>query len=367
MSDFSSADYIHMAHALQLARRGLFTAHPNPRVGCVLVKDDTVVGIGWHKKSGQAHAEINALNDAGRNARGATAYITLEPCSHQGKTGPCTEALHDAGVAEVVVAMTDPFPAVSGSGIEALQTSGITLRSGLLQDEAAALNAGFVSRVTRGLPFVRLKMAASLDGCTAMADGQSQWITGAAARQDVQRLRAMSGAVLTGVGTVLEDDPSLTVRDKSLSDLQPLRVVLDSRLKMPPASCMLTLPGRTEVFCVDDSKRKALEKAGATVRVVPAADDHTDLESVLRELAARGVNDVLVEAGRRLAGALLAAGLIDELVIYQAPHIMGSQTRGMFATPDWLQLQQRMQLDVRDVRRIGNDTRITARPVRQAD
>ena len=367
MSDFSRADYIHMAHALRLARRGLYTAHPNPRVGCVLVKDDTVVGIGWHKKTGEAHAEINALNDAGRNARGATVYVTLEPCSHHGKTGPCTEALLDAGVAEVVVAIADPFEAASGRGMEVLLEAGVRVRDGLLEQEAAALNGGFISRLTRGRPLVRLKMAASLDGCTAMADGQSQWITGAAARLDVQRLRAMSGAVLTGIGTVLEDDPSLTVRDKSLSDLQPIRVVLDSRLRMPVASCMLTLPGRTHVFCVDDSKRKGLEKAGANVHVVPAAGAHADVDSVLRELAAMGVNEVLVEAGRRLAGAILAAGLVDELVIYQAPHIMGSQTRGMFATPDWLRLQQRMELDIVDVRRIGDDTRITARPVRQRD
>jgi len=363
MSDFNGTDQTHMAYALRLARRGLYTCRPNPRVGCVLAKDGQVVGIGWHRKAGEPHAEINALNDAGRNARGATAYVTLEPCSHQGRTGPCTDALIDAGVAEVVAATADPNPSVSGSGFGALREAGIAIRRGLLQTQAESLNSGFISRQTRGRPFVRLKIATSLDGCTAMADGQSQWITGPEARQDVQRLRAMSGAVMTGIGTVLEDDPSLTVRDQSLSAEQPMRVVVDSSLKMPPSSCMLSLPGRTEVFCVDDSRRKILEDAGASVRSVGAVDGRVDLDHVLRQLAEQEVNDVLVEAGRELAGAMLAAALVDEIVIYQAPLILGSETRGMFRTPEWQQLQQRMELRIVDRRRIGADTRITARPL----
>lgn len=362
MSDFTGTDHLHMAHALRLARRGLYTAHPNPRVGCVLVRDAIVVGIGWHRKCGAPHAEINALNDAGRNARGATAYVTLEPCSHHGKTGPCTEALLDAGVVEVVAALADPFHQVSGSGFEALRSAGVRVREGLMSEQAAALNEGFISRHVRGRPLVRLKVAASLDGCTAMADGQSQWITGPDARADVQKLRARSGAVLTGIGTVLADDPSLTVRDETLTDLQPIRAVLDSRLKMPASSCMLTLAGRTAIFCTDDGSREVLEKAGATVHVVPASGAGVDLQSVLAELAAMQVNEVLVEAGQTLAGALLAAELVDELVIYQAPHIMGSETHGMFRTPGWLEMQQRTQLDLIDCRRLGNDTRITARP-----
>ncbi|GMR17454.1 MAG: bifunctional diaminohydroxyphosphoribosylaminopyrimidine deaminase/5-amino-6-(5-phosphoribosylamino)uracil reductase RibD [Gammaproteobacteria bacterium] len=355
-----------MAHALRLARRGLYSAHPNPMVGCVLVREGAIVGRGWHHQAGEPHAEINALHDARGDARGAIAYVTLEPCAHEGRTGPCTTALIEAGVGAVVAAMEDPFPEVSGRGFAALRAAGIGVRSGLLQAEAAALNAGFVARHSRQRPFVRLKMAASLDGCTAMANGESHWITGTAARQDVQRLRARSGAVLTGIGTVLEDDPSLTVRDKSLSPRQPLRAVADSRLRMPPASCMLTLPGRTELFCIEDGRRETLERAGATVHLLPAVDGRVDLEAVLRELAAMQVNDLLVEAGRQLAGALLAAGLVDELVVYQSPHFMGSETRGMFATPGWARLVQRMALDIVDVRRVGADTRTIARPVPEA-
>lgn len=350
-----------MARALRLARRGLYSAHPNPRVGCILVKDGTIVGEGWHARAGEAHAEINALSDAGDAAAGATAYVTLEPCSHDDKTGPCTAALIGAGVTEVVLAMIDPFPEVAGSGCRALEQAGIGVRSGLMQAEAERLNEGFLSRVTRGRPFVRAKIAASLDGATAMANGQSQWITGAEARQDVQRMRAASGAILTGIGTVLADDPSLTVRDASLTGSQPLRVILDSRLRMPPSACMLELPGRTEIFCTDDAKRASLEAAGAAVHVVAAEAGRVDLHAALGELADLEVNDVLVESGPGLSGALLAAGLVDELVIYQAPHIMGSETRGMFATPGWRDLGDRLELDIIDSRQVGRDTRVTAR------
>ncbi len=360
---FDAADSRFMARALQLAWRGRYTAHPNPRVGCVLVKKGKIVGEGWHRKTGEAHAETNALAEAGKSAKGATVYVTLEPCSHHGKTPPCSDALIAAGVADMVVAMQDPFPKVAGSGVQALQKAGIAVRCGLMATEAEKLNEGFISRVNRGRPFLRLKIAASLDGRTAMSDGQSHWITGSEARADVQRLRAASGAVMTGVGTVMADDPSMTVRDTTLTDLQPLRVILDSRLRMPLSACMLTLPGQTAIFCIDDGRRLAMEKAGATVHKCAASDGRVNLVEVLRELGKRQINDVLVEAGQHLTGALLAAGLVDELVIYQAPHIMGSETRGMFVTPDWLKLEQRLDLDIIDVRKFGRDTRIMARPI----
>lgn len=365
MTEFNSADCAFMARALQLARKGLYSAHPNPRVGCVLVLDDKVVGEGWHRKTGEAHAEVIAIRNAGALARGATAYVTLEPCSHHGKTAPCSAALIEAGIADVVVAMRDPFHEVDGDGLGALEEAGIGVRVGLMKEQAAGLNEGFLSRMTRKRPFVRLKTAASLDGCTAMDDGESQWVTGPEARADVQRLRASSGAVMTGIGTVLADDPSLTVRDERLAieGMQPLRVILDNSLRMPLSARMLTLPGKTAVFCVDDSNRPALEDAGVFVYVVPARDGNTDLDAVLGQLADLQINDVLAEAGHTLAGSLLVAGLVDELVIYQSPHIMGSQTQGMFTTPAWHHMSQRMQLDIVEVRRVGADTRITARPM----
>ena len=364
MTDFSPADCEFMARALQLARNGIYSAHPNPRVGCVLVHEGKVVGEGWHRKAGEAHAEVVALQDAGESANGATVYVTLEPCAHHGKTAPCSEALIEADVAEVVVAMQDPFHQVDGDGLSALKEAGIGVRVGLMNDEAMRLNEGFISRMTRNRPFVRLKTAASLDGCTAMEDGESQWITGPEARADVQRLRASSGAVLTGIGTVLGDDPSLTVREENLvsQGMQPLRVILDNSLRMPLSARMLALPGNTAVFCIDDSNRAALEDAGVSIYVVPERNENTDLDAVLERLAALEINDVLAEAGHTLAGSLLASGLVDELVIYQSPHIMGSQTQGMYTTPGWLQMSQRLQLDIIDVRRIGADTRITARP-----
>jgi len=363
---FTPADCEYMARALRLARRGMYTAHPNPRVGCVLVQEGHIIGEGWHRRTGEAHAEIAALEDAGGDAKGATAYVTLEPCSHQGKTPPCTDALIAAGVQHVVAAMTDPNSKISGNGHSALEDAGISVRTGLLQDAAAALNAGFLSRMQRGRPFVRLKIAASLDGKTAMSNGESQWITGEAARDDVQRLRAASGAVTVGIGTVLGDDPSLTVRRDDIDNdgMQPLRVVLDSKLRMPASARMLGLPGATTVFCTDDTDRGPLEAAGASIHLVGVQDDGVDLAAVMNKLADLEINDVLVEAGPTLAGSMLASGLVDELVIYQAPHIMGSETRAMFTTPEWQTIDQRLQVEIADVRKIGADLRITARPVR---
>lgn len=363
MSDFSQTDAVFMARAVQLARRGQYSAHPNPMVGCVIAKNGRIVGEGWHERYGSAHAEVNALIAARGDAKGATAYVTLEPCSHHGKTPPCVEALIEARVAEVIVAVEDPFPKVGGRGLRLLGDAGIRVRTGLLESAVEAELVGYLSRVRRGRPHVRLKLGASLDGRIAMADGPSQWITGPEARADVQRLRAGSGAVLTGIGTVLADDPSLDVRDDSLDSQgrQPLRVVLDSRLRMPATARMLGLPGGTLVCCTAGHDGTPLRDAGAEVQEFGAHGDVVNVFEVLAALAEREINDVLVEAGRRLAGYLLEKELLDELVIYQSPHIMGSETRGMFETPHWEVLADRKALDIIDVRRVGQDTRITAR------
>lgn len=353
-----------MARALRLAERGRYTAHPNPVVGCVLVRDGAVVGEGWHAKTGEAHAEVNALRAAGDAAQGSVAYVTLEPCSHQGRTPPCAATLAQAGVGKVIAAMQDPSREVAGQGFKILTAAGVEVQTGLMQSAAAALNRGFLKRVTEQRPLVRLKLAASIDGAIAMASGDSQWITGPEARADVQRLRARSGAIMTGIGTVLSDDPSLNVRatDIETGGLQPIRVVLDSRLRMPLAAGMLALRGTTLVCCTGDPDGKALQDTSAVVKSFPVVDGRVDADAVLRELALRGVNEVLVEAGAALAGDLLEKNLVDELVIYQAPHIMGSQTMRLVNTPSWTSLTDRQALTITDVRRIGRDTRITAIP-----
>lgn len=362
MAEFTSSDGAFMQRAIQLAKNGLFSAHPNPMVGCVLVRDGEIVGEGWHEVTGQAHAEINALQQAGARARGATAYVTLEPCAHHGKTPPCCDALIAAGVSEVVIARGDPNPKVDGKGMQALVDAGIAVRSGLLRGQVDELLAGFLSRIERGRPRVRLKIACSLDGAIAMADGQSRWITGVEARADVQRLRATSGAIMTGIGTVLADDPSLTVRDTGLNlhGKQPLRVILDSSLRTPVAAKMLTMPGATLIYCCDDQRAAALRAADAEVVRLVAANGQLDLGAVLTDLGARQINDLLVEAGPSLAGQLLQQGLIDEFIIYQAPHIMGSETLRMFATPGWTQLTDRQALRISDRTQLGSDLRITA-------
>lgn len=354
-----AADAGWMARALQLAGRGMNTTSPNPRVGCVLVKAGAIIGEGWHERAGEPHAEVNALRAAGKKAHGATAYVTLEPCSHHGRTPPCADALIAAGVARMVCAMQDPNPLVAGQGIARLRAAGIAVECGLMEQAARELNIGFVSRMTRGLPFVRSKIAASLDGRTALANGVSQWITGAAARQDVQRWRARSCAVLTGIGTVLADDPQLNVR--IATERQPLRVVLDSSLRMPPSARMLQ-GGKVLIFTasLDAAKRTVLEARGAEVLVLADAVGRVDLPAVMREMARRGANEVLVEAGRTLNGALLRAGLVDELLLYLAPQLLGDAARGMADLGELLQLEQRVDLAWRDVRRVGEDLRITA-------
>jgi diaminohydroxyphosphoribosylaminopyrimidine deaminase/5-amino-6-(5-phosphoribosylamino)uracil reductase len=363
---FTSDDYRYMAHALQLAERGLYSTDPNPRVGCVLVRAGEIVGEGWHERAGEPHAEIFALIAAGDRARGATAYVTLEPCCHHGRTPPCSEALIAAGVARVVIALKDPNPRVAGGGMAQLQAAGIETACGLLAAEAEALNPGFVSRMRRGRPYVRCKLAMSLDGRTAMASGESKWITGAPARADVQRLRARSSAILTGIGTVLADDPSLNVRlDTVENTRQPLRVVVDHQLRMPPGARMLSLPGATLICAISETAapREALRAAGAEVVLLKAHDGRMRLTEVLAVLAMREINEVLVEAGATLSGALLAAGLVDELVIYMAPHLLGDGGRGLFHLPGLEQMAQKHAVDIRDIRKIGNDWRISAVPL----
>lgn len=364
MTGATAFDSAAMARAMRLAERGRYRAHPNPMVGCVLARDGDIVGEGWHAVAGEAHAEINALEAAGDRARGATAYVTLEPCAHHGKTPPCAKALVAAGVAEVIMAMLDPYPAVRGRGRAILDAAGIATRVGLMQQAAADLNRGFLSRVERGRPWLTLKVASSLDGATAMRDGESQWITGPEARADVQRLRAASGAVMTGIGTVLADDPLLTVRDTTLDTggRQPLRAVLDTSLRMPVEASMLAMPGTTLVYCGDDSARETLVSRGAEIVRTDGAGGRVELVAVLEDLASREINTVLVEAGPVLCGSLIRAKLVDELVIYQAPHIMGSETRRLFETPAWTRLADRQGLRIVEVRQIGGDLRITARP-----
>lgn len=354
-------DVRHMAYAIALARRGLNTTDPNPRVGCVLVQDGRVVGEGWHQRAGGPHAELHALNAAGAQARGATAYVSLEPCCHHGRTAPCSQALIQAGVARVIAAMPDPNPRVAGQGFAELERAGIVVDIGLLQALAADLNPGFISRMTRGRPYVRVKLAASLDGRTALANGASKWITAEPARADVQRLRARSSAVLTGIGTVQADDPSLNVRE-SEAGRQPLRVVLDTRLAMSPTARMLSLPGATLVVSSVDNPDKAgaLRAAGAEVLCLPGGPDVVDLTALMQQLGVREVNELLVEAGATLCGALLKAGLVDELIVYLAPHLLGGSARGMFDLPGIDVMTDRVALDIQDIRAVGKDWRITA-------
>lgn len=369
MGEFSATDHQWMARALELACRGLYTTDPNPRVGCVLVKGDEVVGEGWHERAGEAHAEINALKMAGERARGATAYVTLEPCSHHGKTPPCSEALIAAGIGRVVAAMEDPNPQVAGSGLRQIAAAGIATASGLMSREAEALNPGFIQRMRHGRPFLRSKLAMSLDGRTAMASGESKWITGSAAREDVQRLRARSSAIVTGIGTVLADDPSLTVRLATLGDAprQPMRVVLDPHLSMPLDARMLALPGRTLIITAcpeddpdNDAIREQLQARGAEVVSLPNGHDSIDLAAAMALLGRLEVNEVLLETGATLSGAVLRAGLIDELVIYMAPKLMGDGARGLFRLPGLDTMDATIGLTIADVRAVGDDWRITA-------
>ena len=366
MSRFSAADHSFMARALRLARRGLNTATPNPRVGCVIVRDGHVVGEGWHEKAGLPHAEAGALAaivGAGDTPIGATAYVTLEPCSHFGRTPPCADALIAAGVARAVVAMRDPNPLVAGQGLARLAAAGIEVASGLMEADATELNIGFVSRMTRGRPWLRLKVAASLDGKTALNNGVSQWITGPAARRDAHAWRARSCAVLTGIGTVRDDNPRLTVREVPTTR-QPLRVVIDSRLETPQDAAILEGGNVLIAAAQDDAGRAAALRArGAEIVILPNDGGKVELADLLRELGRRGINEILAEAGTRLNGSLLREGCVDELLIYQAPLLMGDSARGMFGLAELTDLGGATRLSIIERRSLGAVLRIRARLV----
>ena len=358
---FSATDHAMMARALRLAERGAYTARPNPMVGCVIAQGDEVVGTGWHEKKGGPHAEVFALQAAGERARGATAYVTLEPCSHVGSTGPCADALVAAGVSRVVGAMRDPFPQVDGTGFERLRAAGITVEIGLMEAQARALNRGFLSRIERGRPWLRVKLATSLDGRSALASGDSKWISGEAARRDVQKWRARAGALLTGAGTVLIDDPHLTVR---LGDdtpfAPPLRVVLDPGLATVARGHIREGDAPTLYLHAPDARMpRGIEADHAPVPVVAG---RFDLAAVLALLAERQINEVQVEAGATLAGAFLTAGLVDELLLYVAPVMLGERARPLFDNLHIDEMTERLDMRIVETRRIGGDVRVLLQP-----
>jgi diaminohydroxyphosphoribosylaminopyrimidine deaminase/5-amino-6-(5-phosphoribosylamino)uracil reductase len=362
---FSPQDSQHMARALALAAHGQGATHPNPCVGCVIVDDGEVVGEGWHPLAGQPHAEVYALRQAGERARGATAYVTLEPCAHHGRTPPCCEALVAAGVARVVVAVGDPNPQVAGGGIAALRAAGITVDVGLMAVQAAVQNRGFLRRMSEGRPWLTLKLAASLDGRTAMASGESQWISSAQARADVHRLRARSHAVLTSADTVLADNPRLNCRDAGQVARQPDRIVLDRSLRTPASAQIYSQDGARRLLFTAAPDATAHAAQGVEVQPLPlAADGSADLRALMPRLAECGINEVLVESGPRLAGALLSADCVDELVVYLAPSLLGAGARGLADIPGLERLAERVNLRFSDIRMVGPDLRITAAVVR---
>lgn len=357
-----------MSLALRLAEQGLYTTQPNPRVGCVIVKEGQVIGRGAHLKAGEPHAEVFALREAGEVARGADAYVTLEPCNHHGRTPPCVDALIKAGVKRVVIAMQDPNPLVSGRGQNALLQAGIEVEVGLMEKEAIALNPGFVSVMTQGRPFVRSKIAASMDGKTALSNGQSQWITGAGARQDVQHWRAQASAIMTGIGTVLADNPSMTVRLEGVSR-QPLRIIVDSQLQTP-LHCKMLSSERLEqcplliAYASDPQKiAEQLIAKGAQLLQLPNVQGRVDLNALLQALAQRNITEVLLEAGQGLNGAMQQANLIDEFIFYYAPKLMGSAGHNMLAMDAFTAMSQAIDLQLLDVRQVGQDIRVRAKPV----
>ena len=361
---FSANDHAAMARALQLAEQGLNTTPPNPRVGCVLVKDGHSVGEGWHQKAGEPHAEIHALRTAGEAARGATAYVTLEPCAHFGRTPPCADALIQAGVKQVIAAVQDPNPLVAGQGLARLRAAGIDTRHGLLAAQANELNIGFITRMQTGRPWVRLKAAASLDGKTALNNGMSQWITGSAARQDGHRWRARACAIMTGIGTVIADNPKLNVREIPC-ERQPLRIVIDPRLEIAPTAAILQGAPIIIVTANETPIRHIpFIEQGHSVQVFPTEQGKFNLPLLLQALAQQyALNEIHVEAGQRLNGALLQAGCVDELLLYLAPILTGEQAQGLFNFAPLTHLDQAISLDIKDLRTIGKDLRVIARPV----
>ena len=358
-------DAIAMARAIELAKRGLETTHPNPRVGCVIARSEKILAEGWHEWPGEAHAEAMALNSLGGKAKGATAYVTLEPCSHFGRTPPCANALINAGVSRVVFAVQDPNPQVSGGGAQLLRDAGIQVESGLMSSEAEALNPGFLKRMRVGLPWVRLKLAMSLDGRTALANGASQWITSEAAREDVQSWRAQSSAVLTTIGTVLADDPRLNVRTPAARRREPLRVILDSELRTPPDAQMFGVPGDILIFTAsNDAERVApLLATGARIEVVGREqhDAGVDLAAVFTRLAELDINEVLVECGATLAGALLQGDFVDELLVYMAPMLLGPQARPLIVIPEITHLEASPRFTFLETTAFGDDLRLRLR------
>ncbi|HUE93341.1 bifunctional diaminohydroxyphosphoribosylaminopyrimidine deaminase/5-amino-6-(5-phosphoribosylamino)uracil reductase RibD [Pseudomonas sp.] len=369
-----NSDHALMARALELARKGLYSTHPNPRVGCVIVRDGCVVGEGWHVRAGEPHAEVHALRQAGDQARGATAYVTLEPCSHHGRTPPCADALIAAGVARVVVAMQDPNPQVGGNGLLRLMQAGIAVQGGVLEAEARALNVGFIKRMEQGLPFVRVKLAMSLDGRTAMASGESQWITGPAARAAVQRLRARSSVVLTGADTVLADAARLTVRPDELgldpeqtalaASRVPLRVLVDGRLRVPLDAAFFQAGASMVATCATCAAVEARDRylnEGHELLALPSSSGQVDLQRLLAELAQLGANEVLVEAGPRLAGAFARLGLVDEYQLFVAPKFLGSSARPLLELP-LTRMVDAPALKIVEMRAVGDDWRIIAVP-----
>jgi len=355
VTPFSAFDHAMMRRALALAERGLYSTTPNPRVGCVITRDQRIVGEGWHEKAGAPHAEALALAAAGSAARGATAYVTLEPCNHQGRTPPCADALAAAGVARAVAAMRDPNPQAA-HGAQRLAAAGVRFEHGLMEEEARELNIGFVSRMTRGRPWVRMKVAATLDGRTALANGKSQWITGAEARKDGHRWRARACAVLTGIGTVRADDPRLTVREVD-TPRQPLRVLVDSRLETPPGARILE-GGNALIFFGNTTNKPP---KGVDAVALPNAQGKVDLQAMLMELARRGVNELHVEGGFKLNGSLMRERCVDELLVYLAPSVLGDAAQGMVDLAEMASLDERVRVTIRSVDRVGEDLRIVAR------
>jgi diaminohydroxyphosphoribosylaminopyrimidine deaminase/5-amino-6-(5-phosphoribosylamino)uracil reductase len=379
---FTKLDYQYMQQAISLAKQGHFTTSPNPRVGCILVNNGYVIGEGYHQKAGEGHAEVNALKEANKHnkakIKGAIAYVTLEPCSHFGRTPPCAQGLIDAGISHVVIAMVDPNPQVSGRGVAMLEAAGITTSVGLLEEEAKSLNIGFIHLMTTGLPYVRCKLAASLDGKTAMASGESKWITGAQAREDVQRLRAASCAIISGADSIITDNAKMTVRWSELGSLknrypqsilrQPVRVIIDSKNRLTPDLALFQqqtpiILMRTaiekqhnwphfveQVVCLPDGEQAKIERA-----------EQVDLAFLLRNLAARGFNDILIESGARLTGAFIEQNLVNELILYQAPKLMGAESKSLISLPQIKTLDKAKQLTIADVRMVGDDIKIIAK------
>lgn len=365
-------DRDYMQYAIQLARKGRFTTSPNPNVGCVIVKEGNIVGEGFHQKAGDAHAEVHALKMAGENAINATAYVTLEPCAHYGKTPPCANALIDAGIKRVVIAMRDPNPLVAGKGIQLLQNAGIKVDVGLLQEEAEKLNCGFLKRMRTGLPFVRLKLAASLDGRTAMKSGESKWITGEIARQDVQVFRAQSDAILSTSQTVITDDPRLTVRftdlpdeikrDYKFEDLrQPIRVILDSHARLKNSAEFQLFSEPSKIILVRTEKSQQFIQTGLIEEMIAGQCDQIDLHKMLKQLAEKGINSIWVEAGAKLAGALIQHDLVDELIVYLAPKLLGNEAKGLCELSGLTTLNEALNFEFINIKKIGNDLRMILR------